>query len=378
VRVALYGAALLALAALVSLEALRCILATAASALFEATPFVLAGMAAARVLRWPHAAAYLGCGCAPGPSARSLPAAAATWLVFGPVVALARLGAAILAARLLPVERPLPACAPEAPDLLDELAGLLAPALCAGAATQLPAALDPARFGPLGSAAAGALLGFAAAPCALGAVAMAGALHARAPLGAAAFLCVAGIADLRALRRRPHAAAGRDAFAYVLLATALALVAVRRGDALVHPAITPALGASALAAAILAAVNRRRESPARRWAPLLMLAGALVTAPPPRYFATETTLSDLFAGERLTFTGMLTRDGTRDALIRYAITCCRADAVPVVVRLDRALPYAAGSWLRAQGQIESVRGDLRLVPGAIARIAPPGDPFIYR
>src|SRR5437868_1722987 len=79
------------------------VLATAASTLFEGTPFILAGVAAQAL--WPRWGArmvpYLGCGCGPGPSARSLPAAAATWLVFGPVVAGARLGAAIVAARFM-------------------------------------------------------------------------------------------------------------------------------------------------------------------------------------------------------------------------------------------------------------------------------------
>ena len=86
-----------------------------------------------------------------------------------------------------------------ASNWLGEFATLLPSALLAGAATQVAAAIDPAKLSPLLGAAAGALLGFAAAPCGLGAIAVAGALRAQAPIAAAAFLCVAGIIDLRAL-----------------------------------------------------------------------------------------------------------------------------------------------------------------------------------
>ncbi|MFZ0683364.1 MAG: hypothetical protein WAM84_10855, partial [Candidatus Cybelea sp.] len=99
-RIVLYAVALLALATLSTPDALRCALATSASALFEAAPFLLAGIIAGRLLRHSNAMAYLGCGCTAGPSARSLPAAAATWLLFGPLVAAARFGAAVVAARL--------------------------------------------------------------------------------------------------------------------------------------------------------------------------------------------------------------------------------------------------------------------------------------
>jgi uncharacterized membrane protein YcgQ (UPF0703/DUF1980 family) len=109
-----------------------------------------------------------------------------------------------------------------------------------------------------------------------------------------------------------------------------------------------------------------------------MLAGALIGAPPPVYHATETTLAEIFAGERLSFTGVLTcADGTC-ALVRYAITCCRADAAPVAVRLSAAPRYATGTWLRANGRIDEARGELRLVAQSVERIPPPLDPFIYR
>jgi hypothetical protein len=376
VRIALYAGALLAAATLSTPDALRCALATSASALFEAAPFLLAGIIAGRLLRHSNAMAYLGCGCTAGPSARSLPAAAATWLLFGPLVAAARVGAPVAVARLNRHERP-PDC-PQPPDLLGEFATLLPPAILTGAATQFAAAVDPAKLPPMLSAAAGAMLGFTTAPCGLGAIALAGALRIQAPIAAAAFLCVAGIIDLRALRRATHSDEGHDALAYALLAAAFGIVASRRGDALVHPAITPLMAACAGAALICAIAHRRERSPARRCAPILMLAGAMIGAPPPQYHATETTLADLFAGEHLTFTGTLARSGAQSALVRYAITCCRADASPVVVRLDRAPRFATGSWLRVDGRIESIGGKLRLVAGSTQRIAPPTDPFIYR
>ncbi|MGC9990939.1 MAG: hypothetical protein ABSD52_00910 [Candidatus Cybelea sp.] len=376
-RIAIYAAALLAVATLLSPETLRCALATSASALFEAAPFLLAGIVAARFLRHPHAVAYLGCGCAAGPSARSLPAAAATWLLFGPLVAVARFAAALLVARLFRCERRQLGCA-RASNWLGQFATLLPSALLAGAATQVAAAIDPAKLSPLLGAAAGALLGFTAAPCGLGAIAVAGALRAQAPVAAMAFLCVAGIIDLRALVPGTHSQNGHDALGYILLIAAFAIVALRRGDSLVNPAIAPLLAACAAAALICAIAHRREQSAARRWAPLLMLIGAVAAAPPPQYHATETTLTNLFAGERLTFTGTLTRNGAESALVRYAITCCRADAAPVVVRLDRAPRYPTGSWLRMEGRIQSASGDLRLVAGSTQRIAPPADPFIYR
>jgi hypothetical protein len=377
VRIALYAGALLALTTLSTPDALRCALATSASALFEAAPFLLVGIIVGRLVRHSNVMAYVGCGCTAGPSARSLPAAAATWLLFGPLVAAARFGAALVVARLLHHEDRRPGCR-QVPDLLGELAALLPPAVLTGAATQFAAVVDPAKLPPMLSAAAGAMLGFTTAPCGLGAIAVAGALRVQTPIAAAAFLSVAGIIDLRAIRRRTHSDTGRDALAYVLLAAAFAIVASRRGDALVHPAIAPLMAACAGAALICAIAYRREQSPARRCAPVLMLAGAMIGAPPPQYHATETTLADLFAGEHLTFTGTLARNGAESALVRYAITCCRADAAPVVVRIDRAPGFATGSWLRVDGRIESIGGNLRLVAGSAQRIAPPTDPFIYR
>jgi hypothetical protein len=370
---------MLSIAMLSSPDTIRSALATAAAALLEATPFLFAGIAVARLLGGRNVIAHLGCGCTSGPSACSLPATAATWLLFGPLVAVARYCAAVLVANLLR-RTASPACDEREPlQVLGELGALLPSAALAGGATQLLARFDPSHYTPIQHAAIGAALAFICAPCGLGAIALAGALRIHAPAAAAAFLCVAGIADLRALRlQRSQRRPDHDALAYAMLGVAAGVVAWRHGDALVHPAFVFVLGVCSAAAFFFAFMHRRRQSPAARIAPGVMLVGALIGAPPPLYHATETTLSDLFAGERLSFTGTLACDRSVCAVVRYAITCCRADAAPVVMRLDRMPPYPPGAWLRADGRIDSVGGELWLVAQRIERVAPPSDPFIYR
>lgn len=88
-------------------------------------------------------------------------------------------------------------------------------------------------------------------------------------------------------------------------------------------------------------------------------------------------MRDLFAGERLSFTGALVRGAGSSAVVRYAITCCRADAAPIAVRLERAPPYTTGTWLRVDGVLEDRAGAIELKAERIARVAAPGDPFLY-
>lgn len=378
-RTILYATAALALATLSSPDGVRCALASSASALIEATPFLFASVALTIVLkRRRHVAEYFGCGCGAGPSARSLPATAATWLLFGPYVALARFGAAAIVGGFLS------RCRTHderdgAGDLrpLGDLAAVVPAALFAGAATQLSTLFETSHVSAIESAIGGALFGFVAAPCGLGAVAIAGALHQRDPIAAAGFLCVAGIADTRALRARWNACGGADAFAYLMLAGALAIVAWRHGDALVHPAFAAPIAGCAVVAACLAFFARQQRCAALRVAPAVMLAGALLSAPPPRYHATETTMRDLFAGERLSFTGTLVRGSANTAIVRYAITCCRADAAPIAVRLARAPAYRSGTWLRVEGVMEDRAGAMQLRARRVQRVAAPNDPFLY-
>jgi hypothetical protein len=358
-------------------------LATAASTLFESTPFILAGLALGAAARGKRLTALLGCGCGSGPSARSLPAAVATGMVFGPFVALARFAAAWLAGRILRAGG-VPAAHSHAASPLEDLGSLLPAAVGAGVAMHAASFYDLAGAPPAAQILGGAALAFVAAPCALGGVAVAATLHARCAIAAAGFLAVAGIADARALPFRTRARAHdgnvtpHDALAYATASTALAIVALRHGDALVHPAFCLPLGFAAIACAIATARFRAHERPRARVAPALMLAGALMSAPAPEYHATETTMTGLFAGERLTFTGALVREGARDAVVRYAITCCRADASPIVVRLTRRLAYPERSWVRVEGPVVRSGVAFCLDPASAAREPAPADPFVYR
>jgi uncharacterized membrane protein YcgQ (UPF0703/DUF1980 family) len=115
-----------------------------------------------------------------------------------------------------------------------------------------------------------------------------------------------------------------------------------------------------------------------RIAPIVMLAGAVLAAPPPDYHATETTLADAFAGERIDFTGLLTHTGSAATLVRYAITCCRADAAPIVVRLERNPPERLRGWMHAQGTLVNGKDGLQLRVERIREIPAPADPFVYR
>ncbi|MBV8491660.1 MAG: hypothetical protein JO199_14130 [Candidatus Eremiobacteraeota bacterium] len=378
-RVWLLVSAAAAVVAVVPSSAVRSVVATAASTLVEATPLLLAGAVVARLLgRHAGIVAYAGCGCGTGPSARSLPAAALAWIVFGPAVAIARVVAAGIAARIVSGSR----CAHEraAPHVLGELMALIPSALLAGAATQVNAVVDLAHLPPYAQLAIGAGLGFASSPCGVGAVAVASSLHARSPLVAIGFLCVAGIADARALVRAPERSHAQtaDGGAYFALAVAFALLATQRGGTLVNPALTPILLACAASAAVLAFVARTSRCTPDFLVPALVLTGLFSNAPPPEYRATETTLSDIFPGERITFTGTLVRRDGKAALVRYAIVCCRADAAPVAVRLAEMPAYPAGTWLRVDGTMTGARDDLRLNSKRVSAISPPGDPFVYR
>lgn len=358
---------------------LTALLVTSAATLFESVPFILAAAVFTQMpLRWnARIVAYLGCGCGVGPSARSLPAAAATCLVFGPLVAGARLVAAYSIDRFRDRAR---TCDHDrnADSMLSEL-WLVAPIalLGAGAALVLPAvapAHPPAALAFFGGAAAA----FVMAPCALGTAGFAATLRTMAPAAAAGFLCVAGLLDARTWIRRHATPGAHDALAYALLALACAIVAAHGGTGLVHPKFAPALWPCALAGAYLAYRHRSQRCGLLRAAPAVMLLGAFLGAPLPEYHATETTLAGAFAGERVDFTGVLTRTQGAATLVRYAITCCRADAAPIVLRLESTPPLRAGQWVRARGALIARENDLRLRPDVFEPVSPPPDPFVYR
>lgn len=352
------------------------LIVTAAATLLESAPFLIG---AAVLTRLPlrvsaRMVPYLGCGCGAGPSARSLPAAAAACVVFGPLAAGARLAAAVAVERTI-VRRA--SCAHNDEAMLAQFSALL-PLAAIGAVLSLFA---PVLFGAHVNAAAAfgiaAVFGFFAAPCGIGTVALAAAMRATLPAASAGLLCVAGILDLRTWLRHKHAHLQHDALGYAIAAVAFALVAAHRGAGLLNPIFAEALWPCAIIAGCLAYRYSNDRSPKLRIAPAIMLAGAVLAAPPPVYHATETTLADAFAGERVDFTGAVTQTGNATTLVRFAITCCRADAAPIVIRLEKGQRHLHG-WVHARGVLVTEDGDLRLRVSEMQRIAPPADPFVYR
>jgi len=133
----------------------------------------------------------------------------------------------------------------------------------------------------------------------------------------------------------------------------------------------------AITCGVLAYRYRSEQNPRLRIAPAIMLAGAVLAAPPPEYHATETSLESAFFGERIDFTGVVTHTGGATTLVRYAITCCRADATPIVIRLERNVPALHG-WMHARGVLVQTANGLRLRADSMNAIAPPADAFVYR
>lgn len=351
------------------------IVVNAAAMLLESVPFVLAGTIALRVpWRWSgRIAAYLGCGCGAGPSARSLPAAAAAWMTFGPLVAAARLAGAILVEHALRKRN----CGHAGDSVLTQFAGIGPLAIAGAFLVPLLPAIAGAHAPQAIVFATAALTAFISSPCGLGTIGIAAIARSVAPAAAAGFLCVAGIVDLRTFVRVRRPRSGHDCLAYALAALACSLVAIRGGAALVNPKIAIALWPCAIAFAGLAFHHRKQTCAALRVAPAIMLAGCVLAAPAPIYRATETTLSDAFAGERIDFTGTITRTGKVTALVRYAITCCRADAAPIAIRLDSS-PKLQTGWAHARGTLVQRSDGLRLRANSIEAVSAPEDPFVYR
>ncbi|MDQ6930364.1 MAG: hypothetical protein M3126_06835 [Candidatus Eremiobacteraeota bacterium] len=368
----------IALAAIVPSPALQAILATGASTLFESIPFILAGTLAARIAPTfgPRAVALFGCGCSHGPGALSLPVAAATALTFGPFVAAARWIAAYAVGTFF---RGKADCAPSEFSTAAELHALLPFALLAGTAFALLPQGIPAHGHSIVAAVGAAALAAFASPCGFGAVALAAAARHSAPVAATAVLCIAGIVDLRSLRLlRQKPPAGHDGLGYLLASIACGFLAAHHGNTLVNPRFTLPLWGCCVALSALGWHHRDKQHAAFRFAPLVMLCACILNAPAPAYSAGETTLNDAFSGERLEFTGVLERSGGRSSLVRFTVTCCRADAQPVAVRLARAIPEPAGQWIFARGNLVENDGSLRLDVRTYRRIPAPADPFLYR
>jgi hypothetical protein len=242
----------------------------------------------------------------------------------------------------------------------------------------LPILYSVSAVNPIVAAAGGAMLGIVLAPCGLGIVGIASALHGVTPAASIGFLCTAGIVDIRALLNHRAAHVQPGGGAYAIAAIACALVAWHGGASLVHPRFVLPLFACALAFAALAWQHRSASSAPALVAPLLLLVVAIAGAPPPTYTATATTLGDAFPGERLSFVGVLARSASQTSLVRYAITCCRADAAPIAVVLVNPPRARNNSWLRADGTLFTKNGMLELHVDRSSAVAPPSDPFLYR
>ncbi|GAC1300502.1 MAG: hypothetical protein NVSMB19_07180 [Vulcanimicrobiaceae bacterium] len=370
-------------------------LAAAAGTLFEAAPFVLAAALippgrGARVL------AALGCGCGAGGSgALALPALGICWLAFGPAIALARAVAAV-AVRLGVAARQrrrarrtgatASACAAALrppPDPLAELARLAPQAVAAAFLAEILRATLPVHAtGPVGSGAAfagGALLG-RLLPCATGAIAIAAGLRDIAPAATVGLLITAGIVSGRAVAPARDRRDGR--LGYAALAVACGLIAWRGPSGFINPRFILPLGGAA-AVAGLRAVRRDTVTAVRYPAavPGLLLAATFAGSPLPDRPPARTTLDAPYAGEHVRFVGALAYHDVRTpaTLVRYTITCCRADAEARAVRLDRPLPGRRGAWYEAAGTLGLDPGGAFVLRVATVRpIAAPADPFAYR
>lgn len=384
-------------------------IAAAAGTLFEALPFVLACALLPRG-RLVRAFDFLGCGCGTtAPGALALPAIGLCLVAFGPLVTTARALAAIviaIAPRLRAAYTPLVANACEnratpPSDPLGQIARLapqaLAGALLAEGLRAAPIAAWPAPVTALVMVAGGLLLGVLL-PCTTGAVAIAAGLRGVAPAATVALLLTAGIVRLRGPagprgeeprevdRSGVSGASGRGAerWGFVLLAIASADIACRGPSGFVNPRFVVPLGLVAVAAVVLARYVPMRTTvrfPAA--VPAFLILATIAGSPLPHREIDATTLDDPYVGESVRFVGSLAPRGGRAAagstLVRYTITCCRADAEAHAVRLNRPLAGAPGTWYDARGVLElEPDGAFALKVRGAERIPAPADPFAYR
>ena len=293
-------------------------------------------------------------------------------LTFGAPIAFARFVVAFISARTFS-RRPGDADT----SVLSEITAVLPCAIGSGV---LAAAFENTTHPQLG-AFAGVILGLTLgffAPCTLGAIALAATTRHFSMTATIAILAVSGICDLRTFLPAHPTHQRHDTFAYAVGAAACASLAYADGGTLLNPRFTIALWLSSAALAALAWHHRAKRNATLRWAPMLMTAGVLLSHASPAYNVTETTLNDAAAGDALTFRGVLARHGPEDALVRYAITCCRADAQPIVVRLEHAIGERTGQWLEARGTLVEKPAGLALRIRTYRKLDAPADPFLYR
>ena len=366
-------------------------LASAAGLVLEAAPFVVAATLGKQILqrierkspsvplsRWTTVFFGLaGCGCLGAVGALSLSSLALTSYAFGPAVAAIRLTGALVLA-LLPLGQRGDDDAHESAPL-DALAALVPYALCGSVAAQALLALQSAsHLSRITAFVAGAVVGLLS-PCALGALAVAASLRAAAPSAALGILATAGFIAMRALpliRVGGSALRGSTLWAAALFLVAVVLVAVRGGAGLVHPRlITPSIVAASYL--FVHALVRQCRS-VSFFAPCAIAVALIVGSPVPRYDGDATALDAAFAGQTVHFTGVVRRRQSLCLLIRFTITCCRADATPLSLRLDHDVGFPDGAWVSADGVFAESPSGLVLRTTRIRAVAAPADPFLYR
>jgi hypothetical protein len=331
-----------------------------------------------------------GCGAGAGPAALSLPAAALCWAVFGPAVALARFGAAVV----LHFATRLPAAAGhEESDPLATLSAIAKPAFALGLATALAQSGHRGHFpvslpGPAVAMFEG-IAGFVAgtfAPCTTAAVALAGMLRGIAPFAAAGILVAAGLVPPPNFRRshgtRPHDARGsrpHDArLGLAIVALGCATLAARHGGGFVHPRLVPFLWLAVPGALLVARSRGGTELRLGACVPALMLAALVGGSPIPGPGAAAGAPDDLYPGEAIAFTGTTATIRGRTVLVRYAITCCRADASALVLPTNLRLRLAANTWVAIRGTVARDDAGLFVRATEWKHVAPPADPYLYR
>jgi uncharacterized membrane protein YcgQ (UPF0703/DUF1980 family) len=108
-----------------------------------------------------------------------------------------------------------------------------------------------------------------------------------------------------------------------------------------------------------------------------VVAIVLLGSPPAPQITTEATIDTLYPGEPIDFTGEYQANAAGARVVRYAITCCRADARPVCIALAHPIAIRPDTWVNVHGIVQR-RGDALVVAtSSIRAVSPPTDPFVY-
>ena len=301
-------------------------------------------------------------------------------LTFGPIAALGRFLAAFIFMRLR--ERKCRADRVASPCVLDQLGTI---GLLAFFSALFLALIRMQAFGlsyrgmPAPLLFAGGIVLGLLTPCTVGALAAASGLRAGAAPLALGVFCSAGLFPMR--RSHPGDKAGTSLdgrLLYGFIALSCGIAAAQSGAGLVHPKLTPLAALGALSACAAAVRPPVRAGYPALLAAFLMFAGLILHVPPPIYNPGETTLENIYPGQEVRFIGEISGYETPTTLVRYAVTCCRADASPLALRLDRRLNERSGAWIEARGVIERDTGGMHLYVRRYRRIAQPSDPFLYQ